>query len=168
MKTIPYSVKLDIKTMSAHISKELNDAEKARIELKQVNMERLIPFVAEFVHYLVDINNQAIIGGSYGNDRYVRLLGINDGKLIHSEVIKDKLHECHFDHDGTGWSTRIMENVTIKIWLNSRRGAVVHTPNLPYSMTRLKVGGAAGDNVYGESVEKVAHEILVFVLKIAK
>ena len=161
MKTIPYAVKLDISKMSTDISKTLDDAEKARLALKQSNMEKLIPHVAEFVHYLVDINNQAITGGSYGGNDHVRLLGINNGKLIHSEIINKKIQECYFSYDGSCWQIHNIGSKGFSIWLNKRQGAHVSTPYLPYSMTGY-------DSTYGESVAKVAQEILVATLKISK
>lgn len=127
--------------------KQAEEQEALIAEQGQKNKLQLLKYVLPYMHGVFAIHNHRCYRRISFGLNYKGLLGYGqrdiDKELEHIVNTDMFLWEDNFQTFKCRIGTK-----GIKIWLNSREGAFVATPHLPYSMTSLGMG------IYGESIEK--------------
>lgn len=150
LEIIPIPLNLNISEALKQAKQSYEEETNRLLEEFERNKRKLIPHIAEFVHYLVEINNTIIIA-PYNSNVQHRLLGLNNGDLDFQEVVESLCQNYNFSDGGLVWEVRVSTK-RIAIWLNHPKKHRA-TPHLPYSVTGFK-------SVYGASVSDVAKEII--------
>ena len=166
MEFIAYNTNLDVKSLikEKRNNKEIADNKKAT-EFKE-NKKRLLPYVLQYLHYMVELHNSIVIKNTFACGDYrsnVRITSIRDNsdKIDLQETLDKYTNDCFFKDNGATYECNMFGSIigkNPKIWLNSRKGCHVANPNLEYSMTGSRIELEAS-KVYAESIEDYIKEL---------
>lgn len=161
MKTIFYTVDIkDLLEVQENETKLVKASKKRETLRGEKNKLELLKFVLPFMHGLYSIHNNKCTITASSVTGYSGFLGLS--KINIEEKLDFIINSPSFWKDNFQvFEVYLHNGRTISIWLNSRAGCYMSTPNLPYSMTTA----TKRETIYGFSIKDELWEIAKYCAK---
>lgn len=158
MEILYYSINIDkLKTIQEQQTTQNREEKRIKEEQGLLNKKRLLKYVLPFVHSVFELHNNKCnldYNTSTGKRGLLKINKIDIQKEL-DFIINTDLHLIWSNNYQTFTFLDEINGKNIKIWLNSRDGCHVSTPNLEYSMT-------SHFDTYGKSIEDELEKIAKF------